>query len=80
MVFEIVTIVLLTSESQNTRVTMTVLPKCLGTFSEKTSTILLILVFRDSIFNFDVRCVSRKFMSLPIQKRITDAVYFMSSA
>ena len=32
------------------------------------------------MFNFDVRCVSRKFISPPIQKMIIDAVYFISSA
>ena len=34
------------------------------------------------MFNFDVRCVSRKFTSYspPIQKVITDVVYLTSSA
>ena len=32
------------------------------------------------MFNFDVRCVSLKFMSPPIQKMMTDAVDFISSA
>ena len=32
------------------------------------------------MFNFDVPCVSSKFMSPPIQKMINDVVYFISSA
>ena len=32
------------------------------------------------MFNFDIRYVSRKFISPPIQKMINDAVYFISSA
>ena len=58
-----------------TRVTMAILQKCLGTFSLKTGTISLTLIFRESMCNFDVRFVSRKLMSPPIQKMITDAVY-----
>ena len=45
----------------STRVTMGILHKCLDTFSEKTSTISLTLIFKEFIFNFDVCCVSRKF-------------------
>ena len=47
-------------------------------FHKKTSTLLLTLIFREFTSNFDVRCVSRKFMSPLIQKMITDAVYFIS--
>ena len=36
--------------------------------SSKTSTISLKSMFRESIFNFDVRCVPRKLMFSPIQK------------
>ena len=70
LIFAILTITPLISESLlgNTRVTMAILQKCLGIFSSKTSTISLTLIFRESVFNFDVRCVSRKFMSPPIQK------------
>ena len=32
------------------------------------------------MFDFDVGCVSREFISPSIQKIITDAVYFISSA
>ena len=48
-VFSILTIAPLISESPlgNTSVTMTILQKCLGTFSSKTSTILLTLIFRE---------------------------------
>ena len=82
LVFAILTIAPLISGSLlgNTSITMEILRKCLGTFSEKTSTISLALIFRESIFNFDVPCVSHKFMSPPIQKMITDVVYFISSA
>ena len=45
----------------NARVTMIILQKCLGTFSWKTGTILLTIIFREFRFNFNVRCVSRKF-------------------
>ena len=31
------------------------------------------------MFNFDVRCVSWKFISPPIQKMIIDPAYFISS-
>ena len=31
------------------------------------------------MFNFDVRCVSWKFISPPIQKMIIDSAYFISS-
>ena len=63
LVFAILTDGPIISESLlgNTRVTMTILQKCLCTFSWKTSTISLTLTFREFIFNFDVRCVSRKF-------------------
>ena len=78
MVFAILTVVPLFSESLlgNTRFTMAILQKCLVTFSRKTSTISLTLIFRESIFNFGVSCVSCKFMTPPIQKMITDAVNF----
>ena len=32
------------------------------------------------MFNFDFRCVLFKFISPPIQKMITDAVYFIRTA
>ena len=35
------------------------------------------LIFWKFIFNFDVRCVSRKLTSPPIPKMITDAVYLI---
>ena len=78
LVFAILTITPLISESLlgNTRVTMEIFQKCLGTFSLKTSTISVILIIRETIFNFDILCVSREFMSPPIQKVITYAVYF----
>ena len=62
-VFTILTIGPAFSESLlgNTPVTMAILQKCLGTFSSQTSTKSLTLIFGDFIFNFDVRCVSRKF-------------------
>ena len=49
-----------------TLVTMEILQNCLGTFSSYTSTILLMLIFEEFIFDiwgviFDVRCVWRKF-------------------
>ena len=70
LVFSILTITPFISESLlvNTHVAMEIFQKCLGTFSLKPSTIAVILFFRDSIFNFDVCCISRKFMSPPIQK------------
>ena len=40
----------------------------------------LTLIYRGSILDFDVRRVSCKFISPPIEKIITDAVYFISSA
>ena len=63
MVFAILTVAPLISESLlgNTRVIVAILQKCLGTFFEITSTISLTLVFREFIFDFDFRCVSRKF-------------------
>ena len=82
LVFTILTIVPLISESLigNTRVAMAILQECLVTFSRKTSTISLTLTFSESLFNSGVRCVSRKFKTPPIQRMITDAVYFLSSA
>ena len=38
-------------------------PKVSGHLFIETSTISLTLIFRESIFNFNVRCVSRKFLS-----------------
>ena len=69
----ILTIAHLISESLlgNTPITMAILQRFLGTISSYTSTILLTLIFWEFIFDFDVRCVSRKFttlfMSPPIQ-------------
>ena len=81
LVFPILTITPLISESLlgNTHVTMEIFQKSLGTFSLKTSTIAIMLVFMET-FNFDVHCLSCKLMSLAIQKMITDVVYFMTSA
>ena len=64
----------------NTCVTMETLQKLSGYRFLKTSKKSLTLIFRESIFNFDVGCVSRKFTFPPIQKLITNAVYFISSA
>ena len=63
LVFAILTIAPLISESLlgNIGVTMKIFQKCLGTYSEKTSTASLTLTFREFIFNFDIRFVSRKF-------------------
>ena len=82
MVLVILTIGPLISEflKGNTRVTMEILQKVWAPFHKKTSTISLTLIFREPMFNLDVRCVSRIFMSPPIQKMITGAVYFISSA
>ena len=85
LVFATLTIALLISESLlgNTHVTMAILPKCLGTFSQITITISLTLIFRKFILNFDVRYVSCKFtimMSPLFQIMITDVVYLISSA
>ena len=55
---------------------MEIFQNCLSTFSLKSSTISVTLMFRESIFNCDNRCVSHKFMSPPI----TDADFFISSA
>ena len=59
LVFAIVTTTPLVSESLlgNTCVTIAILQKYVGTFSLKTGTISLTLIFRDFIFHFDVHCV-----------------------
>ena len=68
IVFAIFTISPLLSESLlgNTRVTMETLQKLSGYRFLKTSKKSLTLIFRESIFNFDVGCVSRKFTFPPI--------------
>ena len=63
LVFAILAIAPLISKSflGNTLVIMAILQKCLGSFSSKTSTISLTLVFGKLIFNFDVCYISYKF-------------------
>ena len=56
---------------------MAILQKCL--FIKNYHSIININ-FRKSVFNFDVPCDARKFISPPILKMITDAGYFNISA
>ena len=68
LVFAIFTIAPLISESLlgKTPATMSILKKCLGTFSPYNSTMTLTLIFEEFILNFDLRCASRNLLHINV--------------
>ena len=68
LVFAIFTIACLISESLlgKTLITMSILKKCLATFSPYNSVMSLTLIFEEFIFNFDLRCALRNLLHINV--------------